>query len=58
MTFGASAVPPGLALPIDDQDQADPDERCPSCGRRLVETYVIGWGGKTKARQAALGRKG
>jgi len=53
VSFGPNS---GVRTP--DQDQADSDERCPSCGRRRVETYVIGWGETTKAGHAALGRNG
>ena len=42
---------PNSGMPGEQGPQLDPDERCPSCGRRLVETYVIGWGGK-KRKQA------
>jgi hypothetical protein len=40
---------PNSGIPGNQGLQPDPDERCPSCGRRLVETYVIGWGETTKA---------
>jgi hypothetical protein len=49
---------PNSGIPGNQGLQPDPDERGPSCDRRLVETYVIGWAGKTKAGQGALGRNG
>ena len=45
---------PNSGMPRNHGLQPEPDERCLSCGRRLVETFVIGWGGKTKAGQGAL----